>query len=659
MKKSPIRKIELLVLVLFTAAGIATAQNQQSVYDQHQAFDPTFLNEPGTAYRSGSGIPGPAYWKNEADYHINVKLDPEQNLISGTDDITYTNNSPDALPFVWLQLDQNLFSKDSRAALTTPYMIPDSEFTQGYDIKSVKIEQDGKTMNADYLISDTRMQIRLPEAIKPKGGKLRIMIDYSYTVSPRFIRTGRINAEQGPEFSIAQWYPRMCVYDDVRGWNTLPYLGNGEFYLDYGNFDYSVTVPWDMIVVGSGELQNPKQVLTKTEMERLDKARNSDKTVFIIKQNEVGNKDTRPSHSGDLTWHFKMHNSRDVAWAASKAFIWDAARINLPDGKKSLAMSAYPEESATKEGFLRSTQYVKSTIEYNSKMWYEYPWPVAVCTIEPGGGMEYPGMVFCSWKATGHRLWLVITHEYGHNWYPMTVGSQERRYPFMDEGFNTFIDILSTFNFNHDEFGYYEPWVGDPQLLVPALKKEKDPIMTRPDASTETGLIAYNKPGLGLYILRQYVLGPKRFDYAFSKYTHEWAFKHPTPKDFFRAMNNAAGENLNYFWKGWFYKNWLIDQAVTDVHYVHDNPADGSLITIENLQKLPMPVKVKVYESNGKSGEKDLPVEIWQRGGKWQFEYSSTSRLDSVIVDPDHQLPDIDLSNNKWVRRDIRHSRRR
>ncbi len=653
MKHGYIRGMGIVLLMICGTVGIALAQDQQSVYDQHQAFDPTFLNEPGTAYRSGSGIPGPDYWQNEADYRINVKLSPEQNKISGTDEITYTNNSPDELPFVWLQLDQNIFRKDSRGAMTRRPGTPDDRFTNGYDITSVKVEQNGKTIKAGYLVSDTRMQIRLPEAMKAKGGKIRIMIEYSYTVSKQYIRTGRIDSKNGPVFSVAQWYPRMCVYDDVRGWNTLPYLGSGEFYLDYGDYDYSITVPWDMIVVGSGELQNPQQVLTKDEQQRLDKARSSDKTVFIIDPDEVGNKDTRPKTNGELTWHFKIHNARDIAWSASKGFVWDAARINLPGNKQSLAMSAYPVESAQKDAWIRSTQFVKGTIEYNSKQWFEYPWPVAVCTIEPGGGMEYPGIVFVGWKYTGARLWDVITHEFGHNWFPMIVGSEERRYAWMDEGFNTFIDVLSTKNYNKDEFGYYEPWVGNRQDLVPLLEKEIDPIMTRPDVSSEVGLIGYRKPGMGMYILRQYILGPDRFDYAFRYYIDHWAYKHPTPKDFFRAMNNGAGENLNYFWKGWFYKNWFIDQAVSAVHYVHDNPDVGSLITIENLQKLPMPAVVKVYESNGKSGTEKLPVEIWQRGSKWQFKYDSSSRLDSVVVDPDRQLPDIDLSNNKWVRRDI------
>jgi aminopeptidase N len=296
----------------------------------------------------------------------------------------------------------------------------------------------------------------------------------------------------------------------------------------------------------------------------------------------------------------------------------------------------------------RATQYVKKTLEYNSKQWFEYPWNSAVCTVEPGGGMEYPGIVFVAWKDKDARLWNVITHEYGHNWFPMIVGSQERRYAWMDEGFNTFIDILSTQNFNNGEWGDYAPWVTDPEKLADNIETEHDPIMTRPDASSEVGLIGYNKPGMGLYILRQYILGPETFDYAFQTYTHNWAFKHPTPKDFFRTMNNASGENLNWFWKEWFYTTWTLDQSVEDVHYVNQDPADGSYITIKNNNQMVMPVTVQVWESNGDTGTEDLPVEIWQRGGSWTFRYHSSSPIDSVKIDPNNKLPDTDLSNNTW-----------
>ncbi len=636
---------------------------QQSVYDQHQAFDPTFLNNPGTAFREGAGRPGPLYWQNRADYTIEATLDTVAHTLEGTVRIHYTNNSPDTLHFVWLQLDQNILKPDSRGEETTSPLNPTSGATKGYQFSSIEVSLDGHTWHPDTVVSDTRMQIRLSRPLKPHGGTADFTLNYHYEVPLKIIRTGYEETKRGAIYDMAQWYPRMCVYDDIRGWDTLPYLGMGEFYLEYGNYDYKLTVPANMLVAGSGELVNPKEVLTKKEQDRLQKASRSDKTVTIVGADEIGKPETRPVHKGMVTWHFKMHNTRDVSWAASRNFIWDAARINLPDNKHAMAMSFYPESSAGPNAYSRSTQMVKGSIEIFSKHWYPYPWPNAINVAGPVGGMEYPGIVFCYQTAKGKGLWMVTNHELGHQWFPMIVGSNERRYAWMDEGFNTFIDVYASKWFNNGEFapkrdGEYAPKGGDPaREIVPILTNpDIESIMTRADVLNPKWRhpLQYYKPALGLVLLREYILGHKRFDYAFRQYIRRWAYKHPAPKDFFRTMNNAAGENLNYFWKGWFYKKWLVDQAVTGVTYVHDNPSDGSLITIKNLQKLPMPVKVKVVESNGKSGTIKLPVEIWQRGGTWTFKYDSSSRLDSVIVDPDKQLPDINPSNNVWVRRGIK-----
>jgi len=647
----------LSVLVLF---NLALAQT--SHYDQHKDFDPTFLNQPGTVYRSGNGAPGPDYWQNRADYQISVKLDTTANTITGSDEIIYTNNSPNNLHFLWLQMDQNAFKKDSRSADVTP--IGGNRFGKGgianggYNLTSVKIKLNGHTYKADYIISDTRMQIRLPKALRAEGGKMEIYIDYSFKI-PRYglDRMGMTATKNGTIYQIAQWYPRMCVYDDIRGWDTLPYLGQGEFYLEYGDLDYHVTVPWNMYVAGAGELLNAKHVLTKEEIHRLDEAKKSDKTVMIHKPDEIGKKSMRPVDHGYLTWHFRLRNARDVSWAASNAFIWDAARINLPTGKTILAESFYPEEVDGNHAWGRATQYVKSTIQTDSKLWFVYPYPTSVNVAGSVHGMEYPGIVFCDWKRKDARLWDDITHELGHTWFPMIVGSNERRYAWMDEGFNTFIDIFSTREFNNDEWGDYDGVSDHPSKYGRFAQYYKsrnikiDPIMTRPDViqPRALGMDAYVKPAMGLYLLRHDILGKKRFDYAFKTYINRWAFKHPTPKDFFRTMNSAAGEDLNWFWKEWFYKNWTLDQAVTDVHYVDQDPTKGSYITIKNLDQMVMPVTVEVYEANGKKTRKKLPVEVWQRGGKWTFKMNSTSKIDSVVVDPDHELPDVNRQNNKWT----------
>jgi len=643
----------ILLVSIFIFSLTFNVWAQKHGYNPQKIFDPNFLSSPGTVYRSGSGAPGLDYWKNEADYRIDASLDTATKSISGNVQITYTNNSPDKLSYLWLQLDQNLFKKDSRGTLTTPvggYRYGGKSYTDGYELKSVKIVEDGNTTNANYIVTDTRMQIILPKPLKPKGDKLRIDIEYSFSI-PQYgsDRMGYLQTKNGIIYEIAQWYPRMEVYDDIIGWNTLPYLGAGEFYLDYGNFDFNITVPSNQIVVASGKLQNPEEVLTSKEMDRIKKAEKSDSTIYIINPEEVTKPETRPAKNGNLTWHFKMENSRDVSWACSNAFVWDAAEAHLDNGKSVLCMSVYPKECSSDSAWGKSTEFVKSTIETNSKMWYEYPYPSMVNVAGIVHGMEYPGIVFCGSKYKGGSLWAVTTHEVGHTWFPMIVGSDEREYAWMDEGFNTFINIYSTLAYNNGE---YKPRGTNARMIVPFLnRKNMDPIMTYPDdfPPRELGIQAYFKPALGLYLLRNYILTPKRFDYAFRTYIERWAYKHPTPKDFFRTMNDASGEDLDWFWKEWFYKDWTLDQEVDNVKYIDNDTSKGVLITIENKNQMVMPVTVKVKEKNGHSGIVKLPVEIWQRGDKWTFKYNSTSMIDSVIIDPNDKLPDVNPKNNIWT----------
>ncbi len=642
----------LIFTLLLCFAADAQQLPASGKYDPHTLFDPRFYNDPGTVYRSGSGKPGPQYWQNSADYTINVKLDPEQQKISGQTAIRYVNNSPNALDVVWLQLDQNKFKKDSRGSLTTPLgggRFGREQYTSGYQIASVQIEMNGKKTEGEYLINDTRMRITMPQPLAAKGGKLSINIRYAFEVpSYGADRMGIQPTKNGYIYEIAQWYPRVAVYDDVEGWNNLPYLGAGEFYLEYGDFDYTIEVPSSYIVVGSGELVNPKEVLTAQQISRLAQARKSDSTVMIITAEEAGTAASRPKQSGTQTWHFKIKQARDVAWAASPAFIWDAARINLPGGKQSLAMSAYPVEAKADTAWGRSTEYVKQSIEYNSEKWYPYTYPTAVNVAGIVGGMEYPGIVFCSWKASTAGLWGVTDHEFGHNWFPMIVGSNERKYAWMDEGFNTFINIYSTRNFNNGEYTSRRDSV---RLIVPfQMNPRAEPIFTFPDVlqSYNLGVNAYFKPAIGLLMLREVVLGPEIFDPAFREYIQRWAFKHPTPQDFFRTMNNMAGEDLGWFWKEWFIENWLLDQSITTVSYVNQDPTQGGLITITNNDKMAMPAVVEVTEENGKTTRVKLPVEIWQRGDTWTFRTDTGSKIKKATLDPDKMLPDYNPGNNTW-----------
>lgn len=627
----------------------------QTKYDHRALFHPLFNYQPGTTYRSGTGAAGPAYWQNRADYKINATLDDQQDLLTGEVEITYTNNSPDRLPFLWLYLDQNLFSPTSRGALTTP--LKGSRFGNGalgggIQVQSVSIEKNKKLSKADYLITDTRLQIKLLEAMNPNGDVQKIKIAFSFPV-PAYgsDRMGTLDADHGRIYEIGQWYPRMCVYDDIDGWNTLPYLGAGEFYLDYGDFEYNITVPANHIVVGSGELLNPTEVLTNEQINRMAQATNSDKTVMIRSKSEVGDAKSRPTGKDKLTWKFRIRNARDVAWASSKAFVWDACRINLPSGKKCLAQSVYPSESATDDSWNRSTEYAKGCIEHYSEKWMEYPYPTATNVAGTVGGMEYPGIVFCGYKSRKGSLWGVTDHEFGHTWFPMIVGSDERKYGWMDEGLNTFINSLSTQEFHNGEYANTLDLFSNMHLMAPVLfAPGSDPIMTIPEVVQEMNLgwAAYYKPAIGLQMLREQVLGAERFDYALRTYLNRWAYKHPTPFDFFKTMENASGENLGWFWKGWFFENWKIDQGVKEVNYTDEDPKKGAMITIENLEQWAMPVTAEIKFQSGKKERVKLPVEIWQRGDTWTFKHPSTEPIESVSLDPDRKLPDINPRNNIW-----------
>ncbi|KPM46944.1 M1 family metallopeptidase [Jiulongibacter sediminis] len=642
----------LLLLAVMTVFSGAFAQ-KESNYDHKAAFDPLFSYRQGTVYRSATGAPGPQYWQNSADYVINVTLDPDANSLSGNVRITYTNNSPDQLPFVWLQLEQNQFNDASKGGKTTPLeggRHGNTGFDGGYTIsdvaavKSVPVSKRKTTESSVYLthlINDTRMQVRFSEPLST-GESVTISMNYSFPV-PRYgsDRMGKYDTKNGVIYEFAQWYPRMAVYDDVEGWNVLPYVGNGEFYLDYGDIEYNLTVPANHIVVGSGELINPGEVLSSTQRNRLQEAAGSDETVMIRTAEDVEN----DNQSGTKTWKFKCVQTRDAAWATSASFIWDAARINLPSGKKALAQSVYPIESAGNDAWGRSTEYVKASIEFYSDYLMEYTYPVATNVAGVVSGMEYPGIVFCGAEDKGAALWGVTDHEFGHNWFPMIVGNNERKYAWMDEGFNTFINDLSSEAFNEGEF--YRPVSA--RQYAPYLFG-RDAILNTPEViqSKNFGLAAYFKPGLGLRMLREQVLGEERFDYAFKEYVRRWAFKHPTPFDFFETIEDAAGEDLGWFWKGWIYNDWKIDMAVDDVIYNNQTPSQGSIITISTKEQLPMPVTVEVKEVNGETGRVQFPVEIWQRGGEWKFRYNSTTPIESVTIDPDNKLPDTNTQNNTW-----------
>lgn len=642
---------KILSRILYLGFGLLTlnvSAQDAPKYDYHEAFKPFFYQNNGTDYRSASGKPGHNYWQNRADYNLTIALNDQTNELVGSSEITYTNNSYDSLEFLWLQLDQNLFAKDSRGASLisasgSRYGEAGSAFDGGYKIKSVTV--DGKPVK--YTVIDTRMQIDLAKALKAKGGKAKIKVEYSYTVPNEGAdRTGVVDTKNGKIFTIAQWFPRMAVYDDIHGWNTLPYLGPGEFYLEYGDVTATITAPANHYVVGSGELLNPKDVYSSEQLKRWEKAKASDATVMIRSAEEV-NQDERTS-SKTKTWKFKIKNTRDFAWASSSSFIIDAAKINLPSGEKSLAISAYPVESDGQHAWSRSTEYTKASIEHYSKQWSEYPYPTAINVAGNEGGMEYPGIVFCHMDSKGEGLWGVTDHEFGHIWFPMIVGSNERVHGWMDEGFNTFINDISTKNFNNGE--YYEKQ--SLQRMASVFNSDKlEPITSQPDNMRERniGLLLYYKPGAGMTLLREQIIGEERFDKALRTYIDYWAYKHPTPEDFFRTMENVTGEELSWFWRGWFMNKWKIDQGVKGAKYKEGDFTKGVNITVENIGQLPMPTTVQLTFKDGTKQEVKLPVEVWKKNAEWTFHVPTNKEISTIKLDPTGAYPDADLSNNSFT----------
>ena len=659
MKKNSFKTLFQLAF-LFVISNIWSQENstkQVSKYNYQETFAPFFYTKNGTNTRSASGQPGFEYWQNRADYQLSAKLDEANNEISGTSIVSYTNNSPDKMSFLWMHLDQNLFKDDSRGNAVIPITgsrngAQGQIFDGGFKIKSVKILVVNKGISTEkevkFLITDTRMQVFLPQELNSKGGNVKIKIDFSF-ISPNegSDRMGILGTMFGKIFTVAQWYPRMCVYDDIQGWNTNPYLGASEFYLEYGDFDVNITVPSNHFVVCSGELVNSKEVYSIEQQKRWEQALKSDQTVIIRSAEEVKNASNIVSQS-NKTWRFKIKNARDVSWASSPAFILDAARINLPSGKKSIAISAYPFESNGNRAWSRSTEYTKTSIEHYSQKWFEYPYPAAVNVAGIVGGMEYPGIVFCEYKAKSNDLWGVTDHEFGHIWFPMIVGSNERLFAWMDEGFNTFINTLSSADFNKGE---YKGKVSDLHIESERYTNPNlETVMSSPDNMKEVniGTLGYSKPGEALVILRENVLGKERFDFAFKTYVERWAYKHPAPDDFFRTMENVAGEDLSWFWRAWFVHNWRFDQGINAVKYVDNNPKSGALITIENFEKMAMPVIMDVKTKSGKVTRLKLPVEIWQKNVDWTFKHNSTEEIESIILDPDHVFPDCNEKNNTW-----------
>ena len=654
------RKNVLAVLLLFLSIQSMAQENVPTKYDPNELFNPLFYKEYGSTLRTGNGEPGVAYWQNKADYSIKAELNDQTNEVKGSVVLTYTNNSPHQHNFLWFQLDQNLFNPSSRGYSKLPvngrsrYTGVSSEINGGYKISAVKIlsNVNGKVNEVDVQpeITDTRMRVDLPKTLKAGGDKVMVKVEFSFTI-PEYgaDRTGILKNADGNIFAVAQWYPRICVFDDIQGWNTLPYLGASEFYLEYGNFDVAITAPANHVVVASGDLLNPAEVMTSEQLKRYQLAHTSDATVIIRSNAEVKDPSSRPAKK-TLTWKYSITNARDFAWASSASFIWDAARINLPSGKTALAQSVYPRSSDGQDAWARSTEYAKASIENYSKRWFEYPYPIATNVASNVGGMEYPGIVFCGANAKTEGLWGVTDHELGHTWFPMIVGSNERKYGWMDEGFNTFINSIADDDFNKGE--YQAPKSNMHEMAKYMFGDRSESIMKTPDALKEfnIGLSLYMKPGYALALLRDHIVGQKRFDPAFRKYIKDWSFKHPSPWDFFRSMESSVGEDLGWFWKGMFLENWRLDQAIGKVETATGGLKNGYIITVNNLEKSAMPVVIEYETVSGTKGRIQLPVEVWQNASSVKARILVQEELKSVVIDPDRVFPDYNSDNNNWLK---------
>ena len=627
---------------------------------QRDLFEPFALPTPN-AYRSASGRPGPAYWQQRADYTLRATLDPAAHTVTGVATLRYTNNSPEALDFLWFHLEQNLFRPESRGGPVTGRAATSLAPEHGVRLGAVTV--DGRAVTP--LVTDTRMRLDLPRPVAAGGGTVEVVVPYAFVIPDRAgtPRMGRLPTAHGTVYSVAQWFPRVAVFDDVNGWNHQPYLGSGEFYLNYGDVDLEITAPAGYTVVATGELLNPDDVFTAPQRERWRIAGASDVTVPIL---DAADRDAAAGRSGTRTWRFRAESVRDAAWAASAAFLLDGSSARVPQDDGSVRavriLSAFPEEgigTPDAPGWEEATRYGRASIVNNSR-WYPYPYPTAVSVASHVGGMEYPMLHFSSVESRHFDLFGVVDHELGHNWFPMIVGSDERRHAWMDEGFNTFINGPSNVAF-YDEgddpslpgFGQSgrSQFVGLVQpdafarLTASFGAGADDEILTYPDHldGREGGWNGYFKPAMGLRLLRTAVLGPERFDAAFRAYIRRWAFKHPQPADFFRTIEDVAGEDLDWFWAGWFDTLEVYDAEIVAV----EQEDDAVTVSVGHVGGLVFPTTVEVAFDDGTTARVGVPVEGFARDETVTVGVDAAGRtVTGATLDPDGLLPDVDRDND-------------
>jgi hypothetical protein len=602
---------------------------------------------PGNEFRSGSGKPGPKYWQNSASYDIQASLDTTAKTLTGTLQLRYTNNSPDTLHFIWMQTEQNAFKNGSLNSFIFP---ENSRFGargfEGGDVitrfDQVTSGRNGKHVALKLRENGTVTKVDLAEPLAP-GRTATFDVAWHFLIPEHGAdRMGR----DGALYELAQWYPRVNVYDDLRGWNTEPYLGQGEFYLEYGDYTVSITVPSGYTVASTGTLQNPRDVLTSAEVSRLAQAAKSATPVSIITLDEMRSGAARPRTTGTLTWKFAAKSVRDVAWAASPEYLWDASSY------KGILTQAYYRPSAIDPWKDAADQTRMSIDEYSNRC-FPYPCPQMSAVEGPISGMEYPMIVMEAKSDDKYDLYNVITHEIGHNWFPMIVGSNERMHMWMDEGFNTFINTFSEGRRYPEKGDQMQRAAGERSLVEQYMIRNLDvPVDVNPDRIDPRllGLAAYVKPSVGLQLLRQEIMGPEAFDDAFRTYVQRWAYKHPSPVDFYRTMEDVGGKRLDWFWREWFIENPHFDQAIDNVAVADSGSTQHVTVVYGNRARGVLPIHARFTFSDGSTAMYDYPAEVWSTNTThYARSYSfSGKRLSQIELDPDHRLLDVNRTNNVW-----------
>ncbi len=679
------------------------------------------LATPNTQHNA-AGAPGYNYTQQKVDYTMAIRLDENNNHIYGDETIIYHNNSKDILDYLWVQLDQNMRANDSNtpkaksksiSAFFTPEKFKKEFLGKG---KGFGFHIDDVSTNStplSHFINKTMMRINLPKPLK-SGETFKFRIKWNYLINNSVKDGGRSGFEDFPDgnnnYTIAQFFPRLAVYDNVEGWQNMQFWGRSEFALEFGDYDVSLTVPADHIVGATGELKNAKKVLTRTQLKRWKKAQTSYKSPVIIVTQKEAEKNEKGRSNKTKTWHFKAKNVRDFAFATSRKYIWDAMAVRI-NNRNVMAISYYPKEGNPlwEE---HSTRVVANTLEEYSKMTFDYPYSKAISVHAKNQGMEYPMICFNYGRPnpdgtysdrTKNGMIGVITHEVGHNFFPMIINSDERQWTWMDEGLNSFVEILAELdydpNFNTRNL---------PKDIVKYMGGEQkfiSPIMSQGDYVQQFGPNAYTKPAAGLYMLRHTIMGPELFDYAFRTYAKRWMFKHPTPADFFRTMEDASAMDLDWFWRGWFYSTdvndigiekvkplYLTDKqsqrikdvikknpraksyfdSLGDLVYITSDKADANNTAmnkyVDDAKKIPtyfykvdfekpgglvMPIIVELTLKDGSTKRETFPAQIWMKNDKKVSRvFVSTQEITKIVVDPDLETADIDMSNNSWPKKE-------